>query len=102
MKITMLMVFLLVVSATMFGQYGNSVNMQAQPIYMADHSAHASQGDMRVEANLLGSNSVTTAQGERPLWEFPDNKYVKPLGDVAREYRKEHATAVKATRIWNQ
>lgn len=104
MKTTVLMVFLLVVSAAMFGQVGgSSIQPVTGPTYsVPDHPMHASQSDLRQETSLLGSNGMSYAQGERPLWEFPDLKYVKPLGDVAREYRAYHATAEKATRVWNQ
>jgi len=64
---------------------------------------HASQGDLRPETSLLGSNGVTVAQGERPMSDFPTPyPYVKPLGDVAREYRDQHAKAAKATIVWNK
>lgn len=71
-------------------------------VVMPDHAAHATQTEMRAEQSLLGSNGVTTAHGERPLWEFADNTPVKPLGDVAREYRTEHAKVEKAIRVWVQ
>jgi hypothetical protein len=83
---------------------GSSVQPVNGPSYsVPDHPMHASQGDLRPEQSLLGSNGVTVARGERPLSDFPDDhRYVKPLGDVARDYRKEHATAEKAAIVWNQ
>jgi|SRR5271166_6686222 len=82
---------------------GSSVQPLNGPSYsVPDHPQHASQADLRPETSLLGNNTVTYAQGERPMSDFPDTKYVKPLGDVAREYRAEHVTAEKATRVWNQ
>jgi hypothetical protein len=45
---------------------------------------------------------VTMAQGEMPVWEIfrPENE--TPLGDAARDYRKEHAAAQKARIVWEQ
>lgn len=86
-------------------QVGYSGGQQAptQPTYsVPDHPQHASQGDLRPEQSLLGSNGVTTAHGERPLSDFPDDKRETPLGDVARAYRKEHAAAEKATIIFER
>ena len=40
------------------------------------------------------------AQGERPLWEFGPVSHPKPLGDIAREFRKKHALVKKADIIW--
>jgi hypothetical protein len=54
---------------------------------MQEHPQHASQHDMATEQSLYNSGSVTTAHGERPLWEFGSDKVERPLGDIAREYR---------------
>jgi len=42
------------------------------------------------------------AQGERPAWEVMGSAEEMPLGDAAREYRKEQATAEKARIVWEQ
>lgn len=91
MPIFVLLVVILFVSSLCHGQaYGSNVQPLTQPSYtVPDHPMHASQGDLRPEMSLLGSNGVTTAHGERPLSDFPTNTPVKPLGDVAREYREE-------------
>jgi len=108
MKSTTLMVFLLVVSTAMFGQYGGGIGGSliqpaTGPTYsVPDHPMHASQGNLRPETSLLGNSNVTTAHGERPLSDFPDNTPQKSLGQIAREYRAEHASAERATRVWNQ
>lgn len=82
---------------------GSSVQPVNGPSYsVPDHPQHASQADLRHETSLLGNNSITYAQGERPMWEFGPISVPKPLGDVAREYRAGHATAEKATIVWNQ
>ena len=54
-----------------------------------------------VHRSLFESNLSTFARGEVPLWEVPGVwKAPRPLGDVAREYREEHAKARKAVIVW--
>ncbi len=67
-----------------------------QPLAMAEHIEHASEHPLAHESSLLSSSSYTYAQGEQPLAQFGTLPYETPLGDIARAYRKEHATAVKA------
>jgi len=55
---------------------------------------------MAREQNLLNDNGLTFAHGERPLWEVAQTKKVVPLGDIARELRKEHESAPKAEIVW--
>ena len=94
---TTLFAFCLLCAASAFGQVGSAINAEAQPLVMADHAAHAMQHDMRQEQSLLSSSQAYSyAQGERPLWEFGEISHPTPLGDVARAYRKEHASAKKA------
>lgn len=82
---------------------GSYVQPLTQPSYsVPDHPMHASQGSLRPETSLVGGGSVTYAQGERPMSDFPTYTYVKPLGDVAREYREQHAKAAKATVIFDK
>jgi len=101
-------VFLALVLFAMLGSChaqiaGTSVQPLNGPSYsVPDHPMHASQGSLRPETSLIGGSSYTYAQGERPMSDFPEYKYVKPLGDVAREYRQEHQGAAKATIRWNQ
>ncbi len=108
MKITMLLVFLMVVSTAMFGQYGSigssSIQPATEPIYsVSEHPLHANHHDMRAEHSLLNNGGITTAQGERPLWECGDKTPEKPLGDVAREYRKLALYGSEKARIyWEQ
>jgi hypothetical protein len=94
---TTLFVFCFLCATSAFGQIAaSSISAQAQPIYVPDHPAHASQHDMAQEQSLLSSSSYSYAQGERPLWEFGEVAHPVPLGDIARAYRKEHAVAKKA------
>src|SRR5208283_5197138 len=82
---------------------GSSVQPLNGPSYsVPDHPQHASQHDLRPEVSLIGGSSYTYAQGERPMSDFPEYRYVKPLGDVAREYREEHAKAEKAAIRWEK
>jgi hypothetical protein len=51
----------------------------------------------REQSLLGGSDTVTIAQGERPLWEVaPPDPHTIPLGDTARLLKKEHETVKKA------
>lgn len=101
MKITVLLVFLVAITTAAFGQYGGGyVSAQPQIYHAPDHPLHASQGSLRPETNLLGTMGTSSGHGELPLWEFGSPIAEPPLGDVARAYRKEHATAEKATIIW--
>ena len=82
---------------------GGSIQAPTGPTYsVPDHPQHAEQHDLRPEVSLIGGSSYTYAQGERPLWEFGSERVPVPLGDAARAYRAEHASAERATRVWNQ
>lgn len=68
---------------------------------IAGHTQHASQTSLASTQNLIGHFSTASAKGERPLWEvMPPSAPETPLGDVAREVRKEHETAKKAVAVW--
>jgi hypothetical protein len=82
---------------------GTSVQPVMGPSYsVPDHPSHANYADLRPEVSLIGGNSYTYAQGERPMSDFPSDKRETPLGDVARQYREDHKNADKATIHWNQ
>jgi len=70
------------------------------PITMASHPQHASPQPLAPEQSILQTGSYTSAHGERPLWEVVPPKPALPLADIARALRKEHATAKKATRVF--
>lgn len=58
---------------------------------------HAEMMPMASEHPLVGGGAYTVAHGERPLWEFgPVSGPERPLGDVARDLRKEKQTSRKA------
>jgi len=94
-------VILLALCTSAFAQnyyYGGYASSGAwnNPTPMPDHSQHA------FERSITGSYSATMAQGERPAWDIIKPAEEKPLGDVAREYRAEHAKAKKAQVVWNK
>lgn len=78
----------------------SAISSEPQPIVMMTHPQHASAKPMASEQSLLGSSTYTYAQGERPLWEVAPVKKVTPLGDAARDLRKEHLGAKKASKVF--
>jgi hypothetical protein len=97
MKTTFLFLFLLCAAAA-FAQGSVSSDVVLPPV--PEHPAHAEMHAMATEHPLVGggngSETYTSAHGERPLWEFGPVKEETPLGDVARAYRKEKLTGKKA------
>jgi hypothetical protein len=104
----LLVLFLFVGGLLAHAQVGGSIAPAPAngPSYSpASNPQHASQHDLATPQTLLGNNAVTVAQGERPLSDFPTYHVETPLGDVAREYREEHAKLPKDERAqihWNQ
>jgi hypothetical protein len=78
---------------------GGQQGVYTNTVQIADHPQHADQHDLRQEVSLLGSNGVSSAHGERPLWEFGSEKAETPLGDVARYYRKLALYGTEKARI---
>lgn len=70
------------------------------PLIMNEHALHAERHELAQEKSLMASDLYAYAQGEQPLWQFASDKHVTPLGDIARELRKEHENAPKAEVIW--
>ncbi|MBZ5707396.1 MAG: hypothetical protein LAN63_18775 [Acidobacteriia bacterium] len=79
---------------------GSVLSSEPRVFRMSSHQERASQRSVEQEQDLLEKSHLLYARGERPLWEVASNSYVMPLGDVARLLRKEHETAKKATRVW--
>jgi hypothetical protein len=102
MKTTLFVLFILS-SAMAFAQAG-STNGNAQMLEMSGNPRHAEQHDMALESSLVGgrSDNYTFAKGERPLWEFGPVSQPVPLGDVAREYRKQKMNAKKAEFVFEK
>ncbi len=104
MKTTIVALFMLcfLCVATAGAQTASVLPNTPAPMQMAEHVQHASQHSMRQEFNLLNTSSYDYAQGEIPLAELGTPIYQTPLGDIARAYRKEHATAPKAVIVFEQ
>ncbi len=102
MKYALVILMLVLFSVLCFGQRVGSISSEAQPIYMPDHPRHADYTALKSERSLLGNNTTGTEHGEQLMWEAQGQKprYERPLGDVAREVRKEHALVEKARVIW--
>jgi len=102
MKMALLVLCVMCVT-TAFGQNTMAVptvNSQPQPIQMANHPEHAAVQPMASEQTLLGSSTYSYARGERPLWEVaPPVKTPTPLGDTARNLKKEHSAVKKANKV---
>jgi hypothetical protein len=91
---------LLCVTTAAFGQTASVMTSQAQPLQIPDHPMHASEHSMASETSLFGSSPYSYAKGEVPLSELGSPIYHTPLGDLAREARKEHASLPKATKTF--
>ena len=89
MKITLLASVILAGTAA-FAQSAGVLSNVPQELRMAEHPMHAEVTAMASEHFLVGGGTYTVAHGERPLWEFG------PVGDVARDVRKERESARKA------
>jgi hypothetical protein len=73
---------------------------EPQVIQVPSHPQRASVQSMSQEQSLLQSSCPVVGQGKRPLWEVAEAPVWQPLGDVARDLRKEHDLARKASRVW--
>ncbi len=100
MRTVNLFLITLVLSAGAFGQlyehYQSTIPGPAMEstVQMPDHSQPI------IQRSLFANSSVTFAHGERPAYEILSLLQPRPLGDVARDYRKEHEKARKATIVW--
>ena len=94
---TTLLILMILCAATAFGQAG-AISSQPTIIQIPDHPGHASLTPMACEHPLVGGapDAYSYAQGEQPLWEFGSVTQPRPLGDVARAYRKEKLEGKKA------
>jgi hypothetical protein len=92
--------FFLLCGGTAFGQ--NAAVLSNTPQVFSppdDHPLRASEHAMGYETSLLSTSSISYAKGEVPLAELASPIYHTPLGDIARDYKKEHAMLPKATKI---
>jgi hypothetical protein len=99
---TALLVLCCLCATAAFGQVGGgALSNEPQVLVMPSHPQQAYQHAMGERQSLLEASGPSSAHGVRPLWEVAPPVNAVPLGDVARTYRKEHATAKKAVIIWN-
>jgi len=100
MRTVNLIVILLLLCAGAFAQnYQNYHSIGPTPatestVQIQDHPQSI------IQRSLFASSSVTFAHGERPAYEILGFPQSRPLGDVARDYRREHETAKKAKIVW--
>ena len=96
MKTTLFALCLLCATAALGQSYPTMT-----PLQFGDHSYHASAQSLATPTDILGGSSVVIGHGEVPLADIPMPKiHETPLGDVAREVRKERLTAKKAQKVW--
>jgi len=100
---TVFLMLLLLLSVGAFGQCCSVIAppQMTSPWSWPDHSMRASRHSLAPEFDLQEAGGATMAQGERPAWEI-FNAPTIPLGDIARDYRKEHLIAKKARIVWEQ
>jgi hypothetical protein len=97
MKTTLFALCFLCATAA-FGQNAPVASSNPAPTEFFEHVQHASPHGMGTESTLLNDSVYSYAAGERPLSDFATNAVSnddRPLGDIARELRKKHATATK-------
>jgi hypothetical protein len=96
-----LLVFCLLSATAAFAQYGGPSTLSGSGIsaQVASHPAHASYMAMSTEQSVLPNVGYSSAQGERPASDFPQQEAV-PLGTAARELKKEHAQLKKSRFVW--
>ncbi len=99
MKKTLLLFCLLSATAA-FAQIGAAISSQPQIYESPSHPAHASYAPMSREQSVLGGTSYLSAQGERPLSEFPQPTVAVSLGTIARELKQQHAQLKKSRVVW--
>jgi hypothetical protein len=87
----------LLCASAAFGQSYTSGPTLSTSLQPTSHPARATQQALSQDQDLRQASSVVIAQGERPVWEFAQPLETTPLGDIAREFRKERATTKKAT-----
>lgn len=94
---TTLLAFCFLCATAALGQSYPSMS----PLEFVDHSQHAGPKSLTAPADLLGGSSVVIGHGEVPLADIPMPKIPEtPLGDVARQVRKERLSAKKAQKVW--
>lgn len=94
-----LIVCLLSASAAFGQNYVGYLNSEPQVYHAPDHPAHASYTAIAQERGIVTGGFVSIATGEKPASDFPQ-VVAMPLGDAARELKKQHAQLKKARKVW--
>ncbi|MFZ3212850.1 MAG: hypothetical protein WA188_15210 [Terriglobales bacterium] len=102
MKTIFLIPLLLLLGVGAFGQIGGGSPQMESVWTPPDHALHAEPHAMSAEHDLREHSGVSMARGELPAWEVLRPAEEIPLGDVARDYRREHASARRARIVWEQ
>jgi len=99
MKTTLFLLCLLFASAAFGQSYLSPANLSTN-VQMISHQQRAIQQPMAQDQDIRESSGFTYARGERPMWEVMPLPQVQPLGDAARELRKEHEAVRKAVKVF--
>src|SRR5260370_37448134 len=89
-------------AAAAFGQsYGGAsyISSEAHSYQFSSHPAQATYTALSSGQSVVGGSSYASAQGERPLSEFPQAEAVS-LGTIAREVKKQQAEVKKSHTVW--
>jgi hypothetical protein len=101
---TAFFLFCVLCASAAFGQNvsagTSALSAQPIPIVVPTHPEHASQRALNTEQSLFETSAYTYARGERPLWEVAPKIVEVPLGDIARDLRKDHAIARKSAAVF--
>jgi len=107
MKTIFLIPLLLLLGVGAFGQccqstFGGGGPQMESAWAPPDHSLRAEPHGLSAERDLREHGGVSMARGELAAWEVLSPAVEIPLGDVARDYRKAHASARRARIVWEQ
>ena len=101
MKTGLFLLCVLCASTALAQTGGGALSNEVQVFQMPSHEHRATQQTLAKEQSLLESSDFLAVEGERPLWEVQPLARQVPLGDIARELRKEHETVKKADFVRN-
>lgn len=100
---TILLGLFLFGAASAFGQSGfgaSALSNEVSAFEMPSHPRQATHQRLSRGEDLREDSDFVSAQGERPLWEVAPKHTEIPLGDIARELRKQHDGVKKSDVIW--
>jgi len=94
--------FCVLLASAAFGQAAaGAAVLSSQPTVLRtpSHPEHASGKSLADQQSLLGQGGYSSARGERPLWEVAPATQYTPLGDLARQAKKQQEPK-HATMVW--